>query len=151
MEVMAYRDCRVAVEVLLSAVSSAKGKLQTFLVKRISSAGTGYPFSTKRTKNRRNWFDCLMNPLWKQKSPLWNRKNTVPLNNRHKWTWFYKWEGWGWNTDADIVQHVIKEEVTRTTASYGLKAFAKENNVVKDSLHSRTSVLASHLSFWIYS
>lgn len=94
MEVMAYRDCRVAVEVLLSAVSSAKGKLQTFLVKRISSAGTGYSFSTKRTKNRRNWFDCLMNPLWKQKSPLWNRKNTVPLNNRHKWTWFYKWEGW---------------------------------------------------------
>uniref|UniRef100_A0A9L0SHS9 Large ribosomal subunit protein bL33m n=1 Tax=Equus caballus TaxID=9796 RepID=A0A9L0SHS9_HORSE len=47
-----YGDCGGPVAMFLSAVSFAKSKSKTILVKMVSQAGTGFSFNTKRSRLR---------------------------------------------------------------------------------------------------
>ena len=62
----------------LSAVTFAKSKSKTILVKMLSQAGTGYSFNTKRSRLWEKLTLLHYDPIVKQKSSLWNRRKYAP-------------------------------------------------------------------------
>ncbi|CAK7297057.1 39S ribosomal protein L33, mitochondrial [Vulpes lagopus] len=75
----------------LSAVTFAKSKSKTILVKMLSQAGTGYSFNTKRSRLREKLTLLHYDPIGENKSPLCGtEENTLPLNNGLKMNLIYK-------------------------------------------------------------
>ncbi|XP_042552739.1 39S ribosomal protein L33, mitochondrial isoform X1 [Dipodomys spectabilis] len=78
---------------LLSAVSLAKSKSKTILVKMVSQAGTGFSFNTKRSRLREKLTLLHYDPIVNKKSPLHRtEKNTLSLNNGLNMSLIYKGE-----------------------------------------------------------
>ncbi|XP_025723758.1 large ribosomal subunit protein bL33m [Callorhinus ursinus] len=60
-------DCVGVVTMFLSAVTFAKSKSKTILVKMLSQAGTGYSFNTKRSRLREKLTLLHYDPIVKAK------------------------------------------------------------------------------------